>query len=129
MKSQVSKIVYNWNNYYMFSIIVIFLLVALFLSFYANTMMEIFTFLFIGLLQVILNLTYLRLKVVQRHEPYLILGGWSIPVSCIQGAEANKYRVKIFYHELSGTTIKTKSFFIKNPKKFISDWKLQEITE
>ncbi|MGL5787966.1 MAG: hypothetical protein ACRCX4_14305 [Bacteroidales bacterium] len=128
MKSQPAKIVYNWNNYYLFSILLIFLLVALFLAFYANSMMEIVTFLTIGLIQVILSFTYLRLRVVLRNEPYLTLGGWSLPLSCIEGVETNKFRVKIYYHEISGTQIKTKSFFIKNPGKFVSDWKLNETT-
>lgn len=119
--------VYNWNNYYMISLALIFLLLALFLLFYMQSLPALISFIIIGVFQFILNITYFRLKVITRKEPYLNLGGWSLPISKIIAAEANRYRVKIYYTEVSGKMEKEKSFYIKNPQQFISDWDLTTV--
>lgn len=126
MKKKENQVIYPWSNYYMISLLVIFLLISLALMFYSQTFIETIMFVAFGIGQFVLCITYLRLKVVIRHEPYLILGGWSIPISNIVCAEINKYRVKIYYHEISGSVLKDKSFFIKNPQKFITDWSIKE---
>lgn len=126
MKNKENQVIYPWSNYYLISLFIIFLLITLALMFYSQTFIEVIMFIVFGISQLVICMTVLRLKVVKRHEPYLTLGGWSIPVSNIAYAEINKYRVKIYYHEISGNVLKDKSFFIKNPQKFISDWNIKE---
>lgn len=126
MKNTKNQVIYPWSNYYLISLLIIFLFITLALIFYSQTFIEVIMFIVFGITQFVLCMTFLRLKVVKRHEAYLTLGGWSIPVSHIVCAEINKYRVKIYYHEISGSVLKDKSFFIRDPRKFITDWNIKE---
>ncbi|MGL5318699.1 MAG: hypothetical protein ACRC9Q_08420 [Bacteroidales bacterium] len=126
MKNQGTSVVYRWNNYYLTCLLLVFMLLALAFLFYSKTLMEIVLFLGVGIVQLALNLTLFRLKIEVRNEPYLKLGGWTLPMSRIVCAEANKYRLKIYYQEISGNDLKDKSFYIKNPADFMREWQLKE---